>query len=1103
MSGRHVVRVALLALAFFAVHGSIATAAQVTLEPSPQEARTFATTNGGWSAAVDYGGLVCIPGVTCPSATPSHQAANGTGGARDGFLRDGFGTLLGVLSTTTITWSSPTFAAPVAPVDAARLSVAVRPQVASLLAIGSLNLGMRIVDVTDGARSTTVATVPITSPSSSFGTISATVPPSAFVAGHTYRVALSVALSTAVSAVTSGNVDLDDVVLTLSDLEPPTGLTATVPGSGPTRVEGSVDPAGQSTNVTVEYGLTAAYGDVTSPDTVSGSGARAFSIPLAGLVPGQTYHYRAVAENADGTATTSDQTFVAPAAPENSPPVITGAGNSRDRTATFDRDASIVRATVEVLDAGGSTVLGSFRDDDGDGVVTIRLPAVDGDYDVRVVRVNDASVSSTSAPVTITLDTVAPSTTGVRLDVTPALSSDVQRSVTFTPPGDAIAARVQVLDSARRAVGAPVTAVGGAATVQLGAADGDYTVQLTLQDAAGNTASIESGVVTLDQSAPSAGGAPTVTGPGNSRDRTVRFDRDLTTLTAAMEVLDRTGAVVVTTPVALLSDTGTIELPDEDGVYNVRVRQTDLVGNTSTTASTPVTLDRSPPSAGPAPTVAGPASSLDREVSFERDPETTDATVEIVDSGGTVVGSIVVPGGNRAAIRLPATDGLYGVRIVQADAAGNAATSPATSVTLDRVAPNAGPAPAVTGAVTVRARTVTFTRDPDAIDATIEIVNPSGTVVGTQSIATGGTAAVTLPDSDGAYSVRVRQTDRSGNSATTPATSVTLDRVGPDAGPAPTVSGPFDALFVAFRRAPDAVSATIELLDGDGVLLGRVPVPRGGSGVVDLPDLPGDYRIRVVQTDAAGNSSTTPTTTVARPADRRRDGGGAGGSGGGSGGSGGSGSGGSRGGSGGGGGAGALPLTDPGGFGSLLSQCFGGDVVLTDVTARGALVRVRGLTRYASGTTISIVDLSGRRVGQGRSTARGGFSAIVNAPRAASARLRGGYSAVVGTQRSPVVRLRRANVVTGVAVSGATVTIRGRVDLARLGSVKRVQALGGAGAAACTDSAQLRAVGRVRVNRRTGAYALRVRAPAGTGRLVLRTRVFGTKLASRSSFVIR
>jgi hypothetical protein len=928
MAGRHAVRAALvaIALALITAHAGTANAAQVTLQPQPAEARTFATTSGGWSSAVDYGGLVCIPGVTCPSATPSYQATGGAGGAGDGFLRDGFATLLGVLSTTTVNWTSPSFVAP-ANVDSASLSVDVRPQTASLLTIGSVRLRMRVIDVADGTRSTTVADVPLSAASASFTPVAADVPAGALVTGRTYRIELGVALTTNVSAVTSGNVDLDNVVLRITDLEPPSGLTGSFQTTGAPRVDGTVDPLGQDTSVTVEYGTSPAYGSSTSPVLVRGTGAQAFSIPLGSLTPGTRYHYRLVAQNADGTTTTTDQSFVAADPPANTPPVVTGPGNRRDRTVTFARDGDVVRATVEVLD-GSRTVVGSYDDADGDGVVTITLPDADASYGVRVVRENADSQSSTSAEVPAVLDRIAPSTGAVGLSVTPALSNDPQRTVAFTPPGDAISAIAQVLDSDGDPVGPAVAAVGGTAIVQLSAGEGDYTVRLTLSDAAGNAATVDSSTVTLDTTGPSGGDAPLVTGEGNRRDRAVTFTRP-------------------------------------------------------------------------------------------GDAET--AVIELLDADGSVIDTVPVPDGNAGVVRLPARDGRYGVQVTLTDALGN--------------------------------------------------------------------------------------------SATTPVASFSLDTSPPDAGPAPTVTGQPDALNVSFRRAPDAASAVIEVLDAGGNVIATVPVASGASSAtVGLPGTPGSYGIRVVQTDAAGNSAATPVTAVVRnaPDDRSRDDtrrddgrrdGGTGGTGGtGSGGTGGTGSGGSGGG---GSGTGALPLTDPGRYGSLLRQCFGGDVVLTDVTARGARVAVKGLSRYAPGTAVTIVDLAGRRVGSTSIGSSGRFAVVVRAPASARARLAGGYRAVVGGRRSPVVRLRRANVLTGVVVRGATIQIRGRVDLARLGSLRRIRVFGGAGATACKRSRQLQIVGRVAVDRRTGRYALRVRAPSGSGRLVVRTQAFGSKLASRSSFAVK
>lgn len=1116
MSARHAWTLALVVVASLVAGATAAHGAQVTLQPSPVEARTFATTQGGWTSAVDTGGLLCIPGVTCTAGVARHVARDGASAAADGHLRAEFTTVLGLLSTTNVRWTSPTFAA-LSAIDTATLSVAVRPDIASLLAIASVELTMRIVDTTTPARSTTVATVPLGVASRAFSTVSATVPAGALVAGRTYAVELTTTVTTLLGAVQTGGVDLDDVVLRLVDLEPPSSLTATVPARGATRVEGSVDPHGLATTVAVEYGTTPSYGSATAPVSVGGSGAQPFTVPLAGLTPGATYHYRVVAQNADGSATTSDATFLAPTPPGDAPPLVSGPGNARARTVTFDRGPGVASAVVELLGSGGDVIVG-VNDDDGDGQVTITLPDADGTYGVRVVRVSDANLTTTSATVPAVLDRVAPSTVGVNLTVTPQISSDPQRSATFTLPGDVVAASVQVVDAGLRPVGAPVAGLGGSATVQLGPGDGDHRVLLTLLDAAGNPANVLSGVVTLDTAGPTAGGAPVVTGPGNSRTRDVAFERDPTATSATVELLDAGGAVVATVPVAVGSSASVV-LPDRDGGYSVRVRQTDAAGNSATSPAAPVTLDRQPPDPGPAPDVEGGAASRARDVTFVRAADAASATIEVLDAGGAVVLSVPVPAGASATITLPDLDGDYDVRVRQTDAAGNAAVSPASTVTLDRGAPDPGPAPTVTGETASRDRTVRFVRAPDAATVVIELLDAGGSVVATVPVATGATATITLPDGDGAYAVRVRQSAANGNAATTPVTPVSLDRSGPDAGGAPTTSGPPDALVVTFRRAPDAATAVIELLGPDGTVIARVPVPTGDTATLDLPDADGVYGVRVVQTDAAGNSSTSPVASVTRsPAGGGPGGGGPGGGGpgggdgpggggpgggpGSGGGSGGPGSGG-PGGSGGGDGSGALPLTDPGGFGAVLTRCFGGDVVLTDVGAGGAGVRVAGVTRYAAGTRIAIVDLAGRTVGEATSDARGRFSATVPAPRAAAARLRSGYRAVVGAQRSAVVRLRRANVVRGLAVRGGIVTVTGRVDLGRVGRVKRIAAYGGLGASACARPPRLRAVGRVLVNGRTGAYRLRVRAPAGSGPLVLRTRAVGTKLSSRSSYLLR
>ncbi len=1225
---------ALLALCCITASSSAASAATVTIEPSPAEARTFATTNGGWTSLVDYGGYSCIPGVTCPTANPSYRTTGGTGGPADGHLRNTFGTLLGVLTTTTISWTSPSFVAP-ASIDTATLRFSVRPQIASLNAIGSVNITVTLVDVDDGTQSTTLPAIPLTVASASFGQQTVTIPPSAVVAGRSYRVRIGTSHTTNVSAVTSGNVDLDDVVLTLTDLDLPTGLTASIPATGPTRVVGTVDPNGSDTEIAVEYGLTASYGSTSGTQTVGGIGSQPFEIELDDLTAGATYHYRVTATNGDGSVSTDDATFVVPAGPDNPVPTVTGAVNSPGRTITFTRGSDVTSAVVELLD-GDDEVLETYPDSEGNGVVGITLPA-DGSYGVRVVRTNESGQSSTSAIVPLTFDSTPPDTSNLAIEVTPAISNALERTVSFTRPADAVTVVAQALNADDVAVGLPATVVGSSAAVTVGPADGDYRVRLTLTDAAGNAADATSDVVTLDRVAPDAGPAPAVAGAGNVRQRTVTFTRDPSAATVEVEVLADGGAVLDTVPVPSGSS-ASITLPDADATYGVRVRQTDAAGNgaesptadvvldrvapdvsalaptvtpvlsnerdrtltivrpadaatvsaqvidaadepvgspvtiaattgtitlgsgdgsyrvvvTATDAagnsaavtSSPVTLDRTAPDAGPAPTVSGDANLRERTVTFTRDPSATTVAVEIL-HGGSVVVTVPVAGGETSTITLPDADGDYGVRIRQTDDAGNDAASSTTDVVLDRtapdlsaldltvtpvtssavdrtvtivrpadaetvraqvidaadqpvgpsvviagttgtvmlgavdgsyrvvvtvadaagngadatsavltldtVAPDAGPAPTVTGVDGSRERTVTFTRDPSAEAVEVEILGVGDAVRDRVPVVTGASVAITLPDEDGTHRVRVRQTDAAGNTAVSPASDVTLDRVGPDPGPVPAIVGTPDALEVTFRRAPDAVSVRIEVRDAAGAVVMTVPVPTGERATIQLPAGAGRYTVRVVQTDAAGNSRVTDDIAAVRPGDPVP-------------------------------GPSPAPAEAP----PAAPTCTKPALVLTNVRRSGSRVRISGFSTHASGTRVAINETGGEQVGTATVGATGTFSVTVAGPRSAAQRDRVGYRASVERHRSPSVRLRQTNDLRRVTRSGDTVTLTGRVNVQRPSRFSKLEVYGGTGS--CTTiNKRLRTIGKPRINRRTGTYTVRIRVPA-SDRLVVKTR---------------
>jgi hypothetical protein len=111
-------------------------------------------------------------------------------------------------------------------------------------------------------------------------------------------------------------------------------------------VTGSLNPNGQSTTYSFQFGTTTGYGFQTNPQSAgSGSEDQVVSRILTGLRPGTTYHYRLIATNASGTTVGTDLTFTTlgapPPAPKSPPPTAT----TRSAIAVGTHSA-IVRGTV-------------------------------------------------------------------------------------------------------------------------------------------------------------------------------------------------------------------------------------------------------------------------------------------------------------------------------------------------------------------------------------------------------------------------------------------------------------------------------------------------------------------------------------------------------------------------------------------------------------------------------------------------------------------------------------------------------------------------------------------------------------------------------------
>jgi len=1117
-----ITRVALAAALLVLAVSTPARAAGTLTVPAGSEARAFTSSAGGWTGSASTG------------ASAVHARSGGTQGPSDGYLNTTFSAFV---SGASASWRSPQFTA--GDVRGGTFAVAVRPQLSAMFAAQG-TLKASLVDVAAGAA-TPITTAALT-PASSFSTMTAALPAGALTEGREYALELTI---TVTATVGTGSVALDDVALQLVSLLRPRQLAADVSGNA---VAGTVDPQGQPTTVVVDYGATSDYGSSTPAVTVSGSGAQPFTVPLTGLTPGETYHWRVTATNADGAAHTADASLTVPPLPANAMPSVTGAANGRARTVLYDLVDGTLTAAVQVLDANQNVV--STTPVSG-GSQAIMLPDRDGTYGVRIVRTG-ASGDSTSQAVQVTLDRVAPSLAGADYRVTPALSNDRSRTARFTVPADAVSADID---------GTP--APGGTATIQLPAADGTYRPVLTVKDAAGNAASVQAPAVTLDTTPPAAAQAPSVAGADNQRARTVAFTQAADAVTATIQVLDAHGTVVVTGAgngvtlpgedgayririaqidaagnssfgattavtldtqapdagpaptvtgsgrtrqvaftrapdavtatvlaldtrgqVAALSATTSLELPDQDGDYDIAVRQTDAAGNVSYTASTRVTLDRRAPVAGQAPIAAGSLQSRDRAVTFVRDNTTATAYATITRLDGSKAYFSATGGDNRIAITLPDADGTYPVTVTQVNADGLSATSPQTQVVLDRVAPAAGGAPIVGGAGNTRTRTITFNRAPDAAGYVVQVLDDHD-----QLAFSGTTTTVTLPDLDGVYRVRVRQYDLAGNSSLTAPTAFTLDRVAPDAGPAPVITGAANARArtVVFQRAPDAITAVLQVYDANGDWRAELTLPEGSNTTLTLPDMDQGYWVRVRQTDAAGNHAYSAMSPAKLLRATDVDGGDSGNGeepidptpspGGGEGGpntpdDGATGAAGTDSSSDGtvAPGPSAPQQTDPGGYGTLLRDCYGADVAITDVRKAGKVIAISGLTTYEPGTTVTVRDNRGRAVATTVSGTTGRFVTTVS-PAATS------YDAVAGTSAGRAMTVNRASVIDAVSVSGGTAQLDGKVKP----GTRKLTVRGGRGSTACRQAKALKLSGKVKLNRRTGAFSVRVKLPRGGG----------------------
>ena len=133
---------------------------------------------------------------------------------------------------------------------------------------------------------------------------------SGLLAGTTYHYRLVATNSDGTAA------SADATFVTTGHRVVPTGALPVVSQAGAVNISthtvqlnGAINPEGPSTTWYFQYGLSGYYGVQTSSQTISGSGARPVNVRLSGLQSGTTYHFRLVAQSANGLYVGPDHTF--------------------------------------------------------------------------------------------------------------------------------------------------------------------------------------------------------------------------------------------------------------------------------------------------------------------------------------------------------------------------------------------------------------------------------------------------------------------------------------------------------------------------------------------------------------------------------------------------------------------------------------------------------------------------------------------------------------------------------------------------------------------------------------------------------------------------
>ncbi len=356
--------------------------------------------------------------------------------------------------------------------------------------------------------------------------------------------------------------------------------------------------------------------------------------------------------------------------------------------------------------------------------------------------------------------------------------------------------------------------------------------------------------------------APTVTGvTGNS---TAGYEvKGTADANATVEIRNAGGAVIGT---GTADGTGAFTVTIPAGEAGANETLTAVAKNASGTESTPTTFQTPADEATvTAPTITGVTgnSTAGYEVKGTAD---ANATVEIRNAGGTVIGTGTADGTGAFTVTIPA--GEAGANETLTAVAKNASGTESTPTTFQTPADEATvTAPTITGVTGNSTAGYEIKGTADA-NATVEIRNAGGAVIGTGTADGTGAFTVTIPAGEaGANETLTAVAKNASGTESTPTTFQTpADPNTPVATPiVETVTGSTTKGYEVKGTAE--VGTTIEVRDAAGTVLGTATTGTDGKYTVTLD--PGtataNQTLSVVAKNASGTESQPATATT--PAD--------------------------------------------------------------------------------------------------------------------------------------------------------------------------------------------------------------------------------------------